>query len=252
MTTDRAESLLTPRATPVLPFMALSVGGHVLAIAGLTVFSWLFSGPKVELEQKPITASLVQLGKKRDAALLPRKEAPPPPPAAQEKVAPAPAPAPVEKAVALPSNDVKPVPKKEQVAKSGEKEAPRSFIDALKQAAREAKPEEVEGAEDGDRNGDSAKQQGERYYALLSAVVKRNYDVSDTIPEAERRTLKATVVIKLGAQGELLDVDLTRSSGNETFDAAVVGAVRRAAPFGAPPAGLRDTLKGGVTLNFTP
>jgi TonB family protein len=250
--TARTESLLEPRPSPLVPFVALSIGVHVLAALLLSVASWLFAPAKVSFEQQPVKASLVRLGKKRDEKLLPRKEEPPPPPPAVEKSVPSPTPAAPEKVVALPSKDAKPEPKKD-TAKDGAKDAKKSLFDALNKTARESTAQDVEGAEDGDKDGDSAKQEGERYYGLISATVKRNYDVSDTIPEAERRTLRATVKVKLGASGELLDADLVKPSGNDLFDGAVLGAVKKAAPFGAPPEHLRDPLKkDGVSLVFTP
>jgi protein TonB len=246
----RSESLLEPRPTPIVPFVAVSVVAHVVAVVLLSVFSWLFAPPKLSLDPEPIKASLVRLGKKRDEKLLPRKDEPPPPPA-ESKAAPTPVPVPAEKAVALPSKDAKPEPKKDTAKDT--KDGKKSLFDAFNKTARASPPEEVEGAEDGDKDGDSAKQEGERYFGLLTAVVKRNYDVSDTIPEAERRMLRATVKFKLGATGELLDVDLSKSSGNELFDQAVIGAIRKAAPFGPPPEHLRDSLKKtGVALVFSP
>lgn len=249
--TARTESLLDPRPTPLVAFLGVSVVVHVLFGVALSAFSYLFSPPRVVLDQTPIKASLVRLGKKRDEKLLPRKEEPPPPPPPAEKVAPAVTPPAAEKAIAVPSKDAKPEAKKDAAKDS--KDGKKSLFDAFNKTGRQSKPEELEGAEDGDKDGDSAKQEGERYFGLLSAVVKRNYDVSDTIPEGERRLLRATVVIKLGATGELLDVDLAKGSGNELFDAAVTGAVKKAAPFGPPPDHLRDSLKKtGVQLVFSP
>jgi protein TonB len=53
-------------------------------------------------------------------------------------------------------------------------------------------------------------------------------------PKAERNAGvqgRLLVAILVGARGELLDVQITRSSGSRALDAAVVDAVRRAAPF---------------------
>jgi protein TonB len=59
--------------------------------------------------------------------------------------------------------------------------------------------------------------------------------------------------LRIGPAGELLDVSLTRPSGNELFDSAVIGAVKKAAPFSPPPEHLRDSLKkAGVAFVFTP
>lgn len=238
-------SLLTARPSPLPVFVLLSVLGHGLVVGGALVLSWALAGPKVELEQKPIKASLVRLGKKRDEKLLPRKEEPlPPPPPKVEEVAVA-APKPPDTAVKIPTKDAKP----EKPTASPKK----SLFDAFAKTAKESKPEELEGDPDGDPDGDSATQEGERYYGLLNSVVKRNYDVSSTIDEAERRRLRAEVAIRIGPGGELLDVNLQKPSGNELFDSAVLGAVKKAAPFAPPPQHLRDALKkNGVAFVFTP
>jgi TonB family protein len=252
----RQMSILAPRPSGLWPYVFLSVGGHVV-IAGVALFvSAAFAGPKIDLEQKPIVASLVRLGKPRDEKLLPKKEEPKPEPVAEPEPAPtAPAPpTPAAAPVPIPTKDVKPDDtKKKDKPETTSKDSKKSLFDALKKAGRGAKAEEAEGAEDGDVNGDSAKQEGERYNGLLIAVVKRNYDVSDTIDEGERRALRAEVAIRLGQGGELLEVRLKRPSGNSLFDSAVVAAVKKAAPFGAPPPHLRDSLKNqGVTFAFTP
>ena len=245
-------SLLEDRPSPLPLFVGGSVIAHVLAVGVWLLMGWLMAGPKVDLEQQPIKASLVRLGKKRDDKLLPRKEeeAPPPAPKVAEVAAPTP-PAKPDTAVKIPTKDAK----AEKTEKSdGQKDAKKSLFDAFSKTGRQGKvPQELEGEEDGDPNGDSAKQEGERYFGLLNSVVKRNYDVSNTIDEAERRRLRAEVALRIGAGGELLDVTLTKPSGNELFDSAVLGAVKKAAPFSAPPEHLRDSLKkAGVAFVFTP
>ncbi len=251
MTASAVESLLRPRKSPVLPFVAASVVAHVGLTVGFLLVSALLAGPRVDLDAKPIKASLVRLGKKRDDKLLPRKEEPAPPPPSKAEPAPTPAAAP-DTAVKVPTKDAKPE-KPSKDAKADAKDSKSKLFDALNKTSRAASAEELEGDPDGDANGDSAKQEGERYYALLSNAVRRRYDVSDTISEAERKALRAEVAIKLGPAGELLDVGLSHASGNELFDGAVVAAVKKAAPFGPPPEHLREQLrKQGVVFAFTP
>lgn len=245
-------SLLEDRPTPLPLFVAGSVVGHVLAIGAWVLLSWALAGPRVDLQQTPIKASLVRLGKPRDEKLLPRKEEEPaPPPPKVEEVAAAPPPSKPETAVKIPTRDAKP---EKAEKKDGPKDAKKSLFDAFSKTGRKGKvPDELEGAADGDLDGDAARQEGERYFGLLNSVVKRNYDVSNTIDEAERRRLRAEVALRIGPGGELLEATLTRPSGNELFDSAVIGAVKKAAPFSAPPAHLRDTLKkAGVAFVFTP
>jgi TonB family protein len=232
-----SQSLLHRRPSRALPFILLSVVAHVLLAVGGIVLSWVLEGRRIDLDAQPIKASLVRLGKERDEKLLPRKEEEPPPAPKPEEPVPIPtvAPKPVDK---FPST--KPVEKK------------KSLMEAFSKTAKAAKPQELEGRTDGDVQGDSAVQEGERYFGLLKAQTSRFYDVSNTIPEAERRTLRADVSIQIGAHGQLLHAKLVKGSGNELFDDAVVGAVKRAAPFSPPPDGLRDQVKKGVTLRFTP
>jgi len=121
--------------------------------------------------------------------------------------------------------------------------------------SREAKASNtpLQGQADGDPMGDSAIQEGERYFGLLSVAVRRHYDVSSTIPENQRKALKATALIRISPNGKLLEAKLTQSSGNPLFDAAVESALLRAAPFAPPPEHLKEALrKNGVQLVFTP
>lgn len=235
-----AQSLLAQRPSRVVPFFALSVTLHVGAIGVALVASWLLAPKLIDLDQKPIKASLVRLGKPRDEKLLPRKEEPKPPPPPEKVEVPVVAPAPPPKAIAIPGNEPKKPTTKQDLFK------------ALNSVSKQAKPEELEGKADGDPNGDAAKEEGERYFGIISAAVRRYYDVSNTIPEAERRTLKAEVSMKVSATGEASDVRLKKSSGNDLFDEAVLSAVKKAAPFSPPPEHVKKVLAAGVTLAFSP
>lgn len=237
---NAAHSLLAQRPSRVVPFFALSVVLHVGAIALVLLASWLLAPKVIDLDQKPIKASLVRLGKPRDEKLLPRKEEPKPEPPPEKVEVPVPVPVPAPKAVPIPDKDAKKPTQKQDLFK------------ALQSASKQAKPEELEGRADGDPNGDAAKEEGERYFGIISAAVRRYYDVSNTIPEAERRTLKAEVSMKVSASGEASDVRIKKSSGNELFDDAVVSAVKKAAPFSPPPEHMKKVLAAGVTLVFSP
>lgn len=232
-----ADSLLRPRPSGLLPFVLGSLVGHLLVVAVALTLSWVWAAPRLDLTPVPIKASLVRKGTPRDPNLLPTKPEPPAPVAPQpaqvkppDPVAPPAAAAPTPVKVA--SRDAKAEPAKD----------PRkSLFEAINRTTRAAR--EAEGAADGDADGTSTTQEGERYFALLESVVHKNYDVSDTIPEAERRTLKAQVSLRIGAGGEVLDVRVTAGSGNPTFDAAVLAAVKKASPFTPPPLHLREGLK---------
>lgn len=227
------QSLLANKPSAMGPFIIASIVGHVAVFIAAFVITW--ERPKIDLDQKPITASLVRQGKKREEQLLPRKEpeaAPPP-----------------EKKIPIPTPGVKPEPKPKATSDKAQPDRKQSLFDALNKTAKE----DLEGDENGDPNGDSAKQEGERYFGIISSAVRRQYDVSNTIPESERLRLTADVLIRLDAEGHLLETSLMKSSGNDVFDGAVLGAIKKAAPFGPPPPHLKETLKNkGVPLRFKP
>jgi TonB family protein len=226
---------LAVRPSKMTPFMVFSVGFHGSLILVGAVLSWVLDAPRIDLDQKPIMASIVRQGKKRDEKLLPRKEEAPPPEVAK---------------VPIPTPDVKAPPPKPSAKSEKPVDKRKSLFDALNKTA---KADDPEGEENGDPNGDSAKQEGERYYGIIKAAVRRNYNVTNTIPEAERIRLSADVVIRLDGEGNLVDVRLAKPSDNALFNDEILGAVKKAAPFGPPPPALKGPLKkDGVQLRFTP
>lgn len=249
-----SQSMLAARPSRLGLFLGVSIAGHVLLVVLGLVYSHVTSGPKVDPNPPVIRATLVRQGKPRDQKLLPRKEELPPPPK-EVKAPPAPpTPAPTPAKVAVPVPGVKPEPKPApQKGDTSAEDRRKRLFGAFDKTAKKAPDEELEGKEDGDPSGDSATEEGERYYALLSTQVRRNYNVADTIPEAERMYLKAQVKMRLGRAGEVIEANLSTSSGNDLFDAAVVAAVKKASPFSPPPDHLRDPLqKHGVVLEFRP
>lgn len=248
--------MLAPRPSRMGLFLGVSVVGHGMLVVLGMLYSFLTSGPKVDPNPPVIRATLVRQGKPRDQKLLPRKEELPPPPK-EVKAPPAPptpAPKPPEK-VAVPVPGLKPEPAPKPAPQKGEtsaEERRKRLFGAFDKTAKKA-PEELEGAEDGDPDGDSATAEGERYFALLASQIRRNYDVAENITKEERDSLKAQVKVRLGRGGEVLDAALSSSSGNDLFDGIVVAAVRKASPFSPPPDHLRNLLqKQGVVLEFRP
>ncbi len=238
-------STLVGRRTPFGKAVLVSVALHaglLVAAVGLS----LLEPSKPEITQKPISAKLVRLGKKRDEKLLPRKETqPPPPPKTREVPVPVPAPTPDKPAVPTkPAPQAKPEPAVDHR---------KSVFDAFAKTA--AKPEELEGDPDGDPEGDASDaEEGERYFGLILAKARRNYGITKTIAPQELVRLKAEVVLYINATGELIrDPVIQATSGNEQFDQDVVMALKKAAPFGPPPQHLAATLKSvGVAIVATP
>ena len=254
-------SLLVPRKTRISAFVVISVLLHV-AVAGAGLWlSMQERSPRIDLDAKPIKASLVRLGKERDETFLPRKEPKPPPPPKEVKApeptpvaAAEPVPAPKPAAIPIPTPEAKPEPAPQPVKGEKTGEARRNDLFAAFDRTAEAAPdEELEGAADGDPLGDSAVQEGERYYGMLTAQIKRNYSLPDTLSEQERLYLKALIRIKIGRAGQLLDATLVKGSENSQFDNAVLAAVKRTAPFSPPPEHLVAQLEDrGVPMEFGP
>lgn len=250
-----AQSALVAHRTRMGRPVLWSLGAHVLLVLLGWGYATFLSGPKIDLNQKPIQARLVRKGTPRDAKLLPRiEEAPAPPQKVEAQPVDAPAP-PAEKpaAVAIPTD--KPAPKTQKAApQAGVSDGDRRkrLFGAFSQAGK-ARDEEQAGAEDGSELGDASEAEGDQYWALLQAQVRQNYDVSQTISDQERLRLRAQLLIRIGRAGEVLDTKLAKPSGNALFDSAVLLAVKRAQPFSPPPPHLRDALqRSGVVLEFTP
>ena len=242
-------SLLVRRSEATLfKFLFWSAVVHAALVSLAIAYAKLHEEPSIDLDQKPIKATLVRQGRERDEKLLPRIEEAPPPP--QEQKAPEPVAPPEPPKVAAPAPAPTPAPPKAKQA--GEKQGDKQkLFGAFDKASK--KPTELTGAANGDPQGDAAKAEGEAYYARLQSQIKRYYDVSDTIPDAERIRLVAQVAIFVNPSGQLDRARLARASGNDLFDSAVMTAVKRAAPFSPPPPHLRDPLqKYGVVLQFRP
>jgi colicin import membrane protein len=225
---------------------------HAVLFALAVVWAELHQVPSVDLNQTPIKATLVRQGTPRDEKLLPRIEELPPPPPEQKAPEPAPVPEP-PKPVALPSPVPTPAPPKARQQGVKDADTKQKLFGAFDKMSHSKKPQELTGEATGDPQGDAAKAEGEAYYARLQAQIKRFYDVSQTIPDAERIRLVAQVAIFVTPSGQLDRARLARASGNDLFDSAVLAAVKRAAPFSPPPPHLRDPLqKYGVVLQFRP
>ena len=250
-TTTAPVSLLVHRSDAAFTrFVFWSALLHAVIFGLAVVWATIHEAPAIDLNQTPIKATLVRQGTPRDEKLLPRIEQPPPPPVEQK--APEPVAVPEPPKTTAPAPVAAPAPPKTKQA--GEKKAdPRQKLMGAFDKLSKSKTPDTTGAADGDPNGDSAVAEGEAYYARLRAQITRFYDVSQTIPDAERIRLTAQVAVVISPAGQLERARLAKSSGNDLFDSAVMAAVKRAAPFAPPPTHLRDALsKYGVVLQFRP
>ena len=206
---------------------------HALLLLGL-LFSSLFAPPRIS-SQETIHVKLARLGTPRDAKLLPRKPTEP-------STTPAP-PVPVS---AVPVQTSKPTPKETA-------QKPPTNQNRLKDAlAKLGAQVDQTGQRDGFEHGTDDQTEGELYWARVKDRVLRFYIVPNTIPESERHKLVASLEIHIAGSGEIVDSRMVTSSGNPTFDRALVDAIKRVRAFSPPPAHLAKQARDGVVLEFQP
>jgi len=93
------------------------------------------------------------------------------------------------------------------------------------------------------------------YYKLLVTRIRPFYFLPSFLSDDPSfKTLKSQVKVRIADSGELLEVVLVSSSGNDHFDSAVLTTIKDAAPgFCPPPPSLRTSIQQqGILLEFTP
>ncbi len=230
----------------LLVFCGLSLGLHIGLVAG-----WIFAPsrakPAVDLDQAIVKTRLVKLGKERPPDWLPRIDAAPPPPPKHKRAKPQDE----KKKPDQEKPDAKDKPTAADILKDFEKKnEEKSVTDIIKDRIGEATDE---GKKDGDKDGSALDGEIKKtYFTSLIAHIRRHMEVSNTITDEERIRLKATLSIKVGADGEVLDAKIAKSSGNSIFDNDVITAAKRSSPVPAPPPPVRDLVEAGVGINFCP
>lgn len=88
----------------------------------------------------------------------------------------------------------------------------------------------------------------DRYFATIENQVKSNWNLPGWLAEAQ---LRAQALVMIDAGGQVVRRQVVRPSGNEVFDAQVLAAIDRSAPFPKPPSRLKDVLAlKGIVFNF--
>ncbi|MGD0073651.1 MAG: cell envelope integrity protein TolA [Candidatus Binataceae bacterium] len=83
------------------------------------------------------------------------------------------------------------------------------------------------------------------YYRTVQQRIKQAWSFS-----GGSNDLSTQVAFAIGPDGKLTDVKITRSSHDTAFDESVLRAIRRAAPFPAPPDKYRDQFAHGIEAVF--
>ncbi len=229
------------------PFVWLAVLGSGvvhLAFIGIIVIGGIMDESHVPLSQKAIVTRLVRKGKKLPENWLPHKPAKP---VAAKK--PPKSIAPKNNAKKTPAT--KPAPKARTVKKVDYTAQMDNILSNLEKEEKKTRYEQ-EGSEDGVAEGDAlVKQKGDEYLTKVYRAVKSKYSVPELIPARERLLLQADVVLFLDRSGNIKSLKLVRASGNQLYDNAVVGAIKKAAPFPSPPDELVEVYsKEGIEIPF--
>ncbi len=236
------------------PFSRVPPGAWLVILASaalhaglvyLLVQASLASGRGNDIKDKALITHLVRKGEEKPKNWLPDKPLAPAP----EAPPPAPAPAVAPDAKAAPA-----APKKTERAPDLSK-AQKNALAALGRPDEfRTSNEKPAGSPNGVEEGDTDRETlGNAYYTLVYRQVKQNYVVPGIIPERERLFLNATLVIRLDAGGKLIgEPEFEKRSGNDLFDSAVLGAIKKSAPFPPPPAQLADAYrKDGIGMIFS-
>jgi protein TonB len=220
------------------PMVWISILGSAAGHAGLIILLIIggLAKDSGEREHVKITA-LLKKGKERPKDWLPRKEA-------------AAAPAPPKNA--RPAKDAKKVDPKARKTLS-RVDYSKDMGSALASLTKEgAKEDEGEGSPDGVDEGTALiAEKGNEYMTKVYSAVKGQYSVPEIITERERQFLNAVVIITINARGQIKNLAFEKRSGNQVFDSAIENAIRRAAPFPAPPPELVDKYASeGIGIDF--
>lgn len=104
-----------------------------------------------------------------------------------------------------------------------------------------------QGTGSGEGSTDSAQLQANPYFNTVKELIRSYWQVP-TWMNAEG--LNTQITIKIGINGELSDIQITKPSGNSDFDKLAYQAVRDSAPFTPPPLAVKDLVQNGVVLSF--
>jgi TonB family protein len=73
-----------------------------------------------------------------------------------------------------------------------------------------------------------------RYTAYLDSTLRRNYALPTTY-QLTRKDMFTVIRVQISVRGELMDVQVEQSSGDNTFDEYCIQTAQRSAPFNPPP-----------------
>lgn len=204
-------------------FVIYSLIVHVFVLYFIVSDMWFQRRNKIEFES--VQARLVQLGEERDKNLMPRITQKQPAPAQKEDVKGNTLKKPEEK---------KKAPEKDKEQKKVESKRPPTLAELL--ATADIKKDEradapVEGTKDGVENGDVSDPalaiKANMYTRKISALIRKNWNIPSIITKDQLTELQTTAYFRITYSGDVYNIQVVTSSGNNIFDSSVIEAIKR-------------------------
>lgn len=226
-------------------FFWMSVGLHVGIFLVFSVKAIIFPGKPLNIE------SAIRV----DMVALPDKDLPSIPKSAPKKVASKPKAKPKPKPKPKPKKNVVNLNKKKAKARKAKMKDAIARARALQKIEDMMKTEEVAAApikgneiSKGSQLSGVKKLQYDNYIGELENHIRASWSIPGWLANLN---LKASVLVKVTPQGFVKYKKILKSSGNETYDDAVLATVDRASPFPPPSDKFRKILESeGFVLGF--
>lgn len=91
------------------------------------------------------------------------------------------------------------------------------------------------------------------YAQRVQSLIQSAYRLPNVLSAFEKAHLRVVLLVSIGPQGHLLDVNVKTPSGNAIFDQAVVEGTKQVASFGPPPRHQVDYYRTqGMVVEFCP
>ncbi len=231
-------------------FVIYSLIIHIIVLYFVVSDMWFQRSRKIEFES--VQARLVQLGEERDERLLPRITQKQPAPAQKEDVKGNTLKKPEEK---------KEAPPKEKEQKKVESKRPPTLAELLaaadiKKDERADEPEEgaKDGVQDGDVSDPALALKANMYTRRISALIRQNWNIPSIITKEQLKELQTTAYFRITFSGDVYNIQIVNSSGNNIFDSSVIEAIKRTGNLPLPEDRelRRLVLQEGFECPFTP
>ena len=114
-------------------------------------------------------------------------------------------------------------------------------IEQLRKEAEQRKTQKKEIAENKQQNDGKVDKIAYEYQTLINNIIHNNWGVEKSI--IKNKHFATTMYIKLDFRGNLINMQIMKSSGSVYFDGKVIDAIRDSEPFPMPP---KEILENGI------